>query len=69
MNRASIHCILKDNTFAKRYQNCKIVVPAPHQVRDKLQPESSSFKDFLDSGSLAQTAIKGCIFCGFATIS
>jgi hypothetical protein len=36
-------------TFEKRDFMPNFVIPAPHQVRDKLQPESSNFNYFLDS--------------------
>jgi len=49
-------------TFQKSYLTPNFVIPAPHQVRDKLQPESSIFKDFLDSpvpGSGPEQASRG----------
>jgi len=48
----------QSETFAELREACNTVIPAPHQVRDKLQPESSNSKYFLDSGSLAQTVTK-----------
>jgi hypothetical protein len=44
---------IKFDELVKSRKTPFFVIPAPHQVRDKLQPESSFFqlvKKFLDSG-------------------
>jgi len=37
---------VKDNELVKSRKTPFFVIPAPHQVRDKLQPESSKFNTF-----------------------
>jgi hypothetical protein len=61
-------------TFAERHKSCNMVIPRLALPRPKPMGEggtggSSVFKDFLDSGSLAQTGVKECMFYTFATIS